>query len=70
MQKCKMIDEVQEMKKIYEIMIFEDTKYEPNITNNETNVLDCGEFDDGSNSRTSCINESICHNETDNEYDN
>ena len=100
MQKYKMIDEMQEMKKIYEMMIFEDTKYEPNITNDETNnvsdcgefedgsmifedtkyepnitndetnVLDCEKFDDGSNSRTSCIDESICHNETDNEYDN
>ena len=48
MQKCKMIDEMQEMKKIYEMMIFEDTKYEPNITNDETNnVSDCGEFEDG-----------------------
>ena len=48
MQKYKMIDEMQEMKKIYEMMIFEDAKYEPNITNDETNnVSDCGEFEDG-----------------------
>ena len=33
-------------------------------------ILDCSEFDDGSNSRTSCIDESIWRNETDNEYDN
>ena len=32
MQKYKMIDEMQEMKKIYEMMIFEDAKYEPNTT--------------------------------------
>ena len=40
---------MQEMKKIYEMMIFEDAKYEPNITNDETNnVSDCSEFEDGS----------------------
>ena len=29
------------------MIIFEDKKYEPNITNDETNnVSDCGEFED------------------------
>ena len=44
-----MNNKMKEMKNIYEMMIFEDTKYEPNVTNDETNnISDCSEFDDGS----------------------